>query len=384
MLHLLISGTALLGFLIAIPLMAMWRTRPPNVWLGLFLLSISVLAMGEGLDIMNDHATFGLLHWPVAAYGPLYFMYARSVVGRPWRAAHIWHAVPFVAYCGLLLVLHLDMIGTVKIGPETMSPIFFASYHAAQLLCFGYLMAVFLMLHRHRRRVREFFSSTASRDLAWLTWLTVVLTAECVLWIVAHQVDERAGIPMIFGRVAIMYFVAWFGSRQGAVFQVGRPVDATVPPAPSPEQVPIEAEPAPAPPPPTRGKYARSGMTDAARDLIGQRLLRRMQEHHDYLDSDLTLNVLAERIGALPHLVSQYLNDVLKTSFFDYVNGYRVAAVERRMVDPATRDMTLLDMALASGFSSKSTFNAAFKRVHGMPPSAWRSARPEPATSANI
>jgi AraC-like DNA-binding protein len=48
------------------------------------------------------------------------------------------------------------------------------------------------------------------------------------------------------------------------------------------------------------------------------------------------------------------------------------------MVDPATRDMTLLDMALASGFSSKSTFNAAFKRVHGMPPSAWRSARPEP------
>jgi AraC-like DNA-binding protein len=167
------------------------------------------------------------------------------------------------------------------------------------------------------------------------------------------------------------------------VFQVDHPVDATTPPALSPEQSPIEAEPAPTPPPATRGKYARSGMTDAARDLIGQRLLRRMQEHHDYLDSDLTLNVLAERIGSLPHLVSQYLNDVLKTSFFDYVNGYRVAAVERKMVGPATRDMTLLDMALASGFSSKSTFNAAFKRVHGMSPSAWRSARPEPATSAN-
>lgn len=157
MLHLLISGTALLGFLIAIPLITMWRTRPSNVWLGLFLLSISVLAMGEALDIMNDHATFGLLHWPVAAHGPLYFMYARSVVGRRRRVAHMWHAVPFVAYCGLLLVLHLDMTGTVKIGPETMAPIYFASYHVVQLLCFGYLMAVFLMLHQHRRRVRDFF-----------------------------------------------------------------------------------------------------------------------------------------------------------------------------------------------------------------------------------
>jgi AraC-like DNA-binding protein len=265
-----------------------------------------------------------------------------------------------------------------------MGPIYFASYHVAQVVCFGYLMAVFLMLHQHRQRVREFFSSTASRDLIWLVWLTVVLTAECVLWIVAHQLDERAGMPMVCGRVAIMYFVAWFGSRQVAVFQDNRPVDATTPPALPPEQGPIGAEPAPAPRPATRGKYARSGMTDAARDLIGQRLLRRMQEHHDYVDNDLTLQVLAERIGTLPHLVSQYLNDVLKTSFFDYVNGYRVAAVERKMVDPATRDMTLLDMALASGFNSKSTFNAAFKRVHGMSPSAWRSARPEPATSANF
>lgn len=77
--------------------------------------------------------------------------------------------------------------------------------------------------------------------MTWLTWLTVVLTAECVLWIVAHQIDDRAGIPMIFGRAAIMYFVAWFGNRQTAVFQVDHPV---------------EAEPAPTPPPAPRGKYA--------------------------------------------------------------------------------------------------------------------------------
>jgi AraC-like DNA-binding protein len=115
-------------------------------------------------------------------------------------------------------------------------------------------------------------------------------------------------------------------------------------------------------------------MSDAARDLIGQRLQARMTCQHDYRENDITLGTLAERIGTRPNLVSHYLNDGLKTSFFDYVNGYRVAAVERKIIDPATGDMSLLDMALASGFNGKSTFNAAFKRVHGVAPSVWRSA----------
>jgi AraC-like DNA-binding protein len=352
------------------------------VWLGLFLMSISLIAMGESLMKMHDAATFGIFHWPVAAFGPLYFVYVLSVVGR-LRLAHAWHALPFAAYCGVLMVMHLDMAGTVKIGPATMVPIFEASFRIVQALCFGYLIAVFRLLHQHRRHVRDYFSSTASRDLTWLTWLSVVLSAEFIVWIITTQVDARAEVPLILGRVAILYFVAWFGSRQVAVFEAGHPADSAVPPGVTPEPVPVAVEPVPTTPA-TRGKYARSGMTDAARDLIGQRLQRRMQEQHDYLDGDLTLNMLAERIGTLPHLVSQYLNDVLKLSFFDYVNGYRVAAVERKMVDPATRDMTLLDMALACGFNSKSTFNAAFKRVHGISPSAWRSARPELAPSANF
>lgn len=380
MLHVLTSGTAVLGILIAIPLMLMWRTRPANLWLGLFSLSMSAIALGESL---NDPLQFGLFHWPIAAFGPLYFIYVNSVIGRRLRLAHAWHAVPFVAFCGVLIVLRLDMAGTVKIGPATMLPIFEASYRAAQVLCCGYLIAVFRLLHQHRRDVRAYFSSTASRDLTWLTWLSVVLSVLFVIWVVATRIDERANIVLGVGRVAILYFVAWFGSRQVAVFQAEHPADAAVPPAPAPDPAPVAADQPPAPAP-KRGKYARSGMTDAARDLIGQRLQVRMHEQHDYLDSDLTLNMLAERIGTLPHLVSQYLNDVLETSFFDYVNGYRVAAVERKMVDPATRDMTLLDMALASGFNSKSTFNAAFKRVHGMAPSAWRRARPEPATSGSF
>jgi AraC-like DNA-binding protein len=115
-------------------------------------------------------------------------------------------------------------------------------------------------------------------------------------------------------------------------------------------------------------------MTDASAELIAERLERRMTVTRDYLESDITLSQLAERIGTSPQLLSQYLNRVLGVSFFDYVNGLRVAEVQRALANSGNRGQPLLQLAFAAGFNSKSTFNAAFKRLTGSAPSAWRSA----------
>ena len=122
-------------------------------------------------------------------------------------------------------------------------------------------------------------------------------------------------------------------------------------------------------------KYVRSGMTDATQQLIGERLVRRMSFERDYLDCEVKLTDLAERIGTSPQLLSQYLNHVLGLNFFDYINGLRVAEVQRMMVDLSKANQTLLEMAFAAGFNSKSTFNASFKKVTGMAPSSWRNKR---------
>ena len=115
-------------------------------------------------------------------------------------------------------------------------------------------------------------------------------------------------------------------------------------------------------------------MTDAATELIAQRLEQRMQGTHDYLESDITLAQLAERIGTSPQLLSQYLNHVLGTNFFDYINGLRVAEVQRNLRDREIAGQSLLQLAFAAGFNSKSTFNAAFKKMTGLTPSTWRAA----------
>ena len=71
-------------------------------------------------------------------------------------------------------------------------------------------------------------------------------------------------------------------------------------------------------------------------------------------------------------MLSQYLNDVLGVNFFDYINGLRVAHIQNVMGTPAGAGQPLLTLAMDAGFNSRSTFNAAFKKVSGMAPSVWR------------
>jgi AraC-like DNA-binding protein len=119
-------------------------------------------------------------------------------------------------------------------------------------------------------------------------------------------------------------------------------------------------------------KYARSGMTEAASGLIGDRLTRWVAQKRGYLDPDIKLSDLAESIGTSPQLLSQYLNDVLGLSFFDYINALRVAEIQKMMRDRGNDTRTLVDLAFAAGFSSKSTFNTSFKKISGLAPSIWR------------
>jgi AraC-like DNA-binding protein len=60
-------------------------------------------------------------------------------------------------------------------------------------------------------------------------------------------------------------------------------------------------------------------------------------------------------------------------SFFDYINALRVAEIQNMLRDPGNGKRTLLELAFAAGFSSKSTFNTSFKKISGLAPSVWRS-----------
>jgi len=97
-----------------------------------------------------------------------------------------------------------------------------------------------------------------------------------------------------------------------------------------------------------------------------------MEEEKIFLDPDLTLKSLAQRLKIHYNHLSRIINERFEMSFKNYVNRYRVREAQKRLIDPAERDRNILDIMYDVGFYSKSTFNSAFKKFTGTSPSEYR------------
>ena len=109
-----------------------------------------------------------------------------------------------------------------------------------------------------------------------------------------------------------------------------------------------------------------------ADNLYFQKLELLCKEHHIYTDSTLNREKVAEKLGISAGYVSQIVNTITGDNFANYINQYRVEAVKEMISDSEYEKYNLLAMGLESGFTSKTTFYKAFKKVTGKTPNEYK------------
>ncbi len=93
----------------------------------------------------------------------------------------------------------------------------------------------------------------------------------------------------------------------------------------------------------------------------------------DLSDETIDPHSLARLVGVPYYLLSRVVNE---QSGRDIGAMIRDAKIERaKAMLEAESDMRIIDIAYASGFSAKSSFNTAFKDAVGESPSAYREKR---------
>ncbi len=122
-------------------------------------------------------------------------------------------------------------------------------------------------------------------------------------------------------------------------------------------------------------KYAKSGLRREQLHDYMRRLDAIMESQRAYLKPDLTLPVLAEKVGCSVNHLSQVINSGFEMSFFDYVNNYRVRQAKDMLLQLDGQNGAILNIAFTVGFNSNSAFYAAFKKHVGMTPAAYRRSR---------
>jgi len=119
-------------------------------------------------------------------------------------------------------------------------------------------------------------------------------------------------------------------------------------------------------------KYAKSGLTGSQLRAYKDRLDEIMQDQCEYLRPDLTLPKLAQTVGCSVNILSQVINAGFGTSFFDYLNRYRIEHARELLARTGAESNAILHVAFTVGFNSNSAFYSAFRKHVGMTPAQYR------------
>lgn len=96
-----------------------------------------------------------------------------------------------------------------------------------------------------------------------------------------------------------------------------------------------------------------------------------IQQHRVYLESDLSLHKLAAALQISPTQLSKVINTAFGKNFNEFINGFRVEEMQRKLLDPQYEHLSILGIAMECGFRSKATLNRVFKQQTGLSPSEY-------------
>lgn len=345
--------------------------------LGIWCLFLALSFAGAFITMDRQINAFsGLIGWSLllpAGYGALLYLYCRhAITDRSFAAGDLLHFTP-------LLLCYLLNIDILLASPESKLDMVLAHppqslrFQASQLIlylqAFVYLGMSVILVRRYQDRAEHTLSSFNPEIFRWLWKLLALYLAIWCMKVLAELPGDfsffsRIGDGLI---VLLIYSIALAQWRNPRLFKI----EQLCPDADERSRFRTAATPVPTRESADSPPAASVGALDAdIRSSLLQSVRQHMQEQRTFLDNQLTLARLAEAVGVSTHHLSEVLNLQEGKNFYQFVNQYRVDFVRERM--QADRSAKILDLAMAAGFASKSTFNAVFKQFTGLTPSQYR------------
>ena len=342
--------------------LALWR-RPANaganrvlaMWIALIGIDLAVKALYWDPSYPAPTKALRFVGLFPFLYGSLFYVYVRVLTEA--RAARWRDAVHLSGFI-IVLALHAGFFLRGLVPAEgmlarTLPGIAELEWMRLNIVLYAYslsyVIAGLLRVGRYRRGLLQ---RRSDADRMSLHWIDAMAVSQVLIWLIATtQWLVRIpwiDYPLIYGLVAAWVFLmGYFSLTQAAVL---------VEPVAEPARANREVVPA---------------SDDARVAEVEVRLSQLMGEQQLYREPALTIGQLARRSGYPEYLVSAVINRRFGGNFWEYINRQRIEAAASHLADGAdTR--TILDIAYACGFTSKSTFNAAFKRQLGETPSVFR------------
>ncbi len=307
-----------------------------NRFLGLLLVSLSVRIGKSVFFYFNPQLSHTFIHIGLtfcAMIGPFLYLYLKSRLGYEKQAIREW---PF--HIGLTLSFMIYIILTQPYDAfygrwqDHFLPIIYYIWLGYTLLS-GYLIRNIL------KKVPQKDEKLDGLDI----WILSVFAGNFIIWLAyktcfyGSYIVGALSFSFVFYLLILLLF---FNKKRDLLFMAGKK------------------------------KYADKKIDNQEHQELLSQLKEIIEKDKIYKNSNLKLPDLADKLGILPHRLSQFLNDNLNQNFPQFINSYRIEEAKEMIL---TNDQfTLEGIGKECGFNSNSTFYATFKKITGTTPAQYK------------
>lgn len=333
------------------------------------ILLLNALKSADTLLIWSDTLRTLLLAWEPdllfvgsLAYwveGPLLYWYVSSILYREFhfRFAHLLHLLPAVI-AAMLLTWHYYLLPSAT-QREVMGDLRLMWNPTMDYLITLRNLSITLYgswclweLRRYRRLLQENYANIEDRERRWLTWFVSGFVAIAAWTLAVHAIGAKVNhaFANMLGVCTNYFHFVFVNSLVFVSIRYTHLFDGL--------NKPKEIEPA------SENIGFKNEQVIRVQDFV--------RKQKPFLDPDINIDTMARRLSLPERTLSKILNQHFGKNFFEFINEYRIEEAKRLLADPQKKDWNMLDILAEAGFSSKSTFNAIFKKYVGQTPSQFR------------
>jgi AraC-like DNA-binding protein len=320
-----------------------------------------------------DYGNLGITAWLTTSplipstfflFNPAFYLYAKSLTNQDfslkWKM--LLHLVPYVFFELAKLTYPISLNAATFFYPdnELWLRLFYGIALIASIIIYN--VSSILIVHRHRLNLPNFFSSILTNHR--ITWLFFILVAYVLyvfivcLWGLMDFLNGNFEMSMTFNFLASMlltFSLGFYGIKQEEIFKNKAPENTTKPSS-------------------SHTRYTQSNLSENRKKEIQNLIIDYFNKDKPYLDSELNMSMLSEKLQINKYQLTEVLNTLLGKNFFRFVNDYRIEAAKQKLLDKSFNEYSIEAIGYDCGFSSKSSFFSVFKTATGQTPLQYKKA----------
>lgn len=307
----------------------------------------------------------------VAIYAPFIYAYVRIATGDwRWRHRILFPISILLVIFDIVLSVHFVFFMTTKeqilyiqnIENGWRSYIYIISFTSGAVLQFFYLLSAFVRSKEivsdckhatYQERRRLFFV------YHFIALLLILFIIQLPLYLV-FQHNAINGLYVPFKGVLIFCFVFYKMFQEPDIFV---PIEEKLPETIAACAVKDKKE--------SGVLNPQIGVPPEVLDAIYSELQILMIEERLFLDPEISLSSLADKLKICTHKLSLSINARSGKNFYHYVNGFRIEEAKRLLAKSDMKTISIEDIAFMSGFNTRATFYSAFKKQVNQTPTEY-------------